>query len=209
MVRGEPKDMLRPDSFLIRFLTKVCDLMLLNIIFIFSFITVVFSGAALTALYTMTLKMVQGKEYAPIKDFLRTLQGNFISSVPATILLFVHIMLIAVFCNVFYAETPLISLPAFIILSISIIFLTALLSYLFPLLAQFENTFLRHFRNTALLTLMNLPVTFLLVIVNLLPLLCVLLFPSAIGYFAAFEELIGIAAGAYLNSFYLNRIFNH
>jgi len=200
--------MFRPDSWLIRFLTKVCDLMLLNIIFIFSFITVVFSGAAVTALYTVTLKMIHGKEYVPIKDFLRALRGNFISSVPATILLFVNVMLIAVFCNVLYAEALVISFPVFSILSISIIFLTALLSYLFPLLAQFENTFLRHFRNAALLALMNLPVTFLLVAVNLLLLLCIVFFPGAIGYFAAFEELIGVAAGAYLNSFYLNRIFN-
>ncbi len=200
--------MFRPDSWLIRFLTKVCDLMLLNLIFILTFITVILSGVAVTALYTVTLKMIRGKEYASIKDFLGAIRGNFISSVPATILLFVNIMLIFIFCNVLYAGMLVISSSAFVVLSISIIFLTALLSYLFPLLAHFENTFLRHFRNAGLLALRNLPVTFLLVAVNLLPLWCVVFFPGALGYFAAFEQLIGIAAGAYLNSFYLNRIFS-
>lgn len=200
--------MFRPDSWLIRFLTKVCDLMLLNIIFIFFFITVVLSGVAVTALYTVTLKIIQGKEYSPIKDFFGAIRRDFILSVPATILLFVNIMLILIFCNFLYAGSLVISSSAFVILLISIIFLTALLSYLFPLLTRFENTFLRHFSNACLLALRNLPVTFLLVAVNLLPLWCVVIFPGALGYFAAFEQLIGIAAGAYLNSFYLNRIFS-
>ena len=201
--------MFRPDSRLIRFLTKVCDLMILNIIFIFSFVTIVFSGSAVIALYTVTLNMIQGKEYAPIKDFWRALKRNFTSSALATIFLFVDAMLVAIFCNVYYAGTLVIPLTLFAILSISIIFITALLSYLFPLLARFENKFLWHFRNAGLLALMNLPVTFLLVSVNLLPFLCVVFFPGTLLYFAIFEQLIGIAAGAYLNSFYLNRIFSH
>lgn len=201
--------MLHPDSWLIRFLTKVCDLILLNVLFMLSFLTVVLSGAAVTALYTVALRMIQGKEYAPVRDFLRALRGNFLSSVPAALLLFVQVMLIAVFCGLLYAEARAMSSLVFVLLSGSILFLTALLSYLFPLLAQFENTFPRHFRNAGFLALKNLPVTFLLVLVNLLPLWCVLFFPGALGYFAAFEELIGIAAGACLNSFYLNRIFNN
>jgi len=200
--------MLRPDSWLIRFLTKVCDLMLLNIIFIFSFITIILSGAAVTALYTVTLKMIQGKEYSTIRDFWTALKGNFVPSAPATVLLFVDVMLVAVFCTILYAEAPVISLPLFVLLSLFIILLTALLSYLFPLLAHFENTFSRHLANAVLLAVKNLPVTFLLVLVNLLPLLCVSFFPGALAYLAAFEQILGIAAGAFLNSFYLNRIFD-
>lgn len=200
--------MFQQNSWLIRFLTKICDLMLLNIIFIFTFITIVFSGAAVVALYTVTLKMIQGKEYSPIKDFLRAVRANFVTSVPVTVFFFIDIMLIAVFCSVLYTESLIISLSAFVLLSISIIFLTALLSYLFPLLACFENTFFRHFCNAGYLAVTNLPVTFFLVVLNLLPLLCVVFCPSVFAYFAAVEQLIGIAAGAFLNSFYLNRIFN-
>jgi len=201
--------MLRPDSWLIRFLTKVCDLMLLNIIFVFSCLTIVFSGSAVIALYTVTFKMIQGKEYFPIRDYLKAMKENFVLSVPATIFLFVDVMLIAVFCSVLYAEALVISLSVFVLLSISIIILTALLSYLFPLLAHFENTLPKHLINAGWLAFMNLPVTFLLVVVNLMPLLCVLFFPGLFRYLAAFTQLIGIAVGAYINSFYLNRIFNH
>lgn len=197
----------QPDSLPIRFLTKVCDLMILNFLFIFGCVTIVFSGAAVTALYTVTLKMIQGKAYAPLKDFLRGIWGNFVSSVPVVILLFADVMLIAFLNTVLYAETLLISPTLFIALVIAALVLTALLSWLFPLLAQFENTFPRHFSNAVKLALINQPITFLMVLVNLLPLLLIMLLPELLGHFAAFWVLVGFAAGAYLNSFYLNRVF--
>lgn len=198
---------IQPDSLPIRFLTKVCDLMILNILFILGCVTIAFSGAAVTALYFVTLKMIQGKAYAPLKDFLRIVRENFIPSVPAAILLFADVMLIAFLHTVLYAEALLISPTLFVALVIAALVLTALLSWLFPLLAQFENTFPRHFGNAAKLALANLPVTFLVTLVNLLPLLLLLLLPELAGYFVAFWVLGGLAAGAYLNSFYLNRVF--
>lgn len=146
---------IQPDGLPIRFLTKVCDLMILNILFILGCVTIVFSGAAVITLYSVTLKMIQGKAYAPLKDFLRVTWENFIPSVPVTILLFADMMLIAFLHTVLYAETLLISPTLFIALAIAALVLTALLSWLFPLLAQFENTFPRHFGNAARLALAN------------------------------------------------------
>lgn len=83
--------MFQPDSFLIRFLTKTCDLLFLNIMFVLSCVTIVFSGAAVTSLYAVTLKMIRGQDYAPVKDFLRALSENFLPSFPAAILLLVDV----------------------------------------------------------------------------------------------------------------------
>ena len=199
--------MFHPDSMLIRFLTKICDLLFLNIMFALSCATVVFSGAAATSLYAVTLKMIRGQDYAPIKDFLRALRENFLPSFPATILLFVDVTILAVLRTALYAETLLMPPTLFVLLAIIAIFLTALLSWLFPLLARFENTFSRHLSNAVRLSLVNLPVTFLLTTVNLLPLLLCLLIPTSLGVVFAFWLLFGFAAGAWVNSFYLNRIF--
>ena len=199
--------MFQPDSFLIRFLTKICDLLFLNIMFVLSCATIVFSGAAATSLYTITLKMIRGQDYAPIKEFLRALRENFLPSFPAAILLFVDVALLAVLRTALYAETLLMPPTLFVLLAILAVFLTALLSYLFPLLARFENTFSRHLNNAVRLALVNLPVTFLLTTVNLLPLLLCLLIPTSLGVVFAFWLLFGFAAGAWVNSFYLNRIF--
>ena len=199
--------MFQPDSLLIRFLTKTCDLLFLNIMFVLSCVTIVFSGAAVASLYAVTLKMIRGQDYAPIKGFLRALRENFLPSFSTTILLFVDVTLLAILRAALYAETLLMPPTLFVLLAIITILLTALLSWLFPLLARFENTFSRHLNNAVRLSLVNLPVTFLLTAVNLLPLLLCLLIPPSLGVVFAFWLLFGFAAGAWVNSFYLNRIF--
>ena len=199
--------MFQPDSFLIRFLTKVCDLLFLNIMFVLSCATVVFAGAAVTSLYAMMLKMMRGRDCAPLKDFLRALRENFLPSFPATILLFVDVTLLALLHTALYAETLLMPPALFILLTVIAVFLTALLSWLFPLLARFENTFPNHLSNAARLAVANLPVTFFLTAVNLLPLLLCVLIPASLGVVFAFWMLFGFAAGAWANAFYLNRIF--
>lgn len=199
--------MFHPDSWLIRFLTKVCDLLFLNIALVLSCCTVVFSGAGVTALYSITLKMMRGQDCDPVKGFLRALWGNFLPSSFATILLLGDVTLLAILRSVLYAETLLMPPVVFVLLAILAVLLTALLSYLFPLLARYENTFLNHLSNAARLALANLPVTVLITTVNLLPFLLSVLAPALLGVVFAFWLLLGCAAGAWINSFYLNRIF--
>lgn len=201
--------MFHPDHRLIRFLTKVCDLLFLNIALVLSCCTIVLSGAAVTALYSITLKMMRGQDYDPIRGFLRALRENFLSSSPATVLLFVNAALLALLRSALYAETLLFSPALFLFLALAAVLLTALLSYLFPLLARFENTFSHHLGNAVRLSLANLPVSFLITTVNLLPLLISFLVPSLLGVTFAFWLLFGFAAGAWVNSFYLNRIFEY
>ena len=199
--------MFHPDSFLIRFLTKVCDLSFLNIVFVLSCATIVCSGAAVTSLYAVTLRMIRGQDYAPMRGFFRGLRENFLPSFPVTLLLFGDVILLAVLRSTLYAETLLMPPTLFVLLAIITVFLTALLSWLFPLLARFENTFSRHLGNAVRLALANLPVTFLITVVNFLPVLLCLLLPVSMGVVFAFWLLFGFGAGAWVNSFYLNRIF--
>ena len=50
------------DSPIMRFLSKVCDLMILNVMCIICCLPIVTAGASITALYTITMKMVRGEE---------------------------------------------------------------------------------------------------------------------------------------------------
>ena len=52
----------RMDSPLMRFLTKIADLMVLNILFCVTSIPLITIGASWTALYSVTLKMVRDEE---------------------------------------------------------------------------------------------------------------------------------------------------
>lgn len=199
--------MFRPDSLLIRFLTDICNLIILNILFVLTCATIVFSGTAVSALYTMTFRMRLKKEDSMVKGYFHALHENFVPSVPATVCLFAEVTLLAVLRKALFAETLLFSPNIFVFLSIAAVFLAAVLSYAFPLLARYENTFLQHIGNAGRLAVVNLPVTFLLTAVNLLPVLLSLFFPRLLGVVTALWLLIGFAAGAYGNTFYLIRAF--
>lgn len=200
-------NLFQPNSWPIRFLTRVCDLIILNVLALIFCATIVCSGAAITALYSVTLRMMRKEEGFIVKGFFRAFRSSFIPSVPATILLFVDVLLFAVLHHALYAEVLVFSPNIFVLLSIVAAFLTVLLSYLFPLLARYDNTFLRQMGNAGRLALANLPVSCLLLAVNLLPLLVNIFVPALWGCMIGFMGLIGVAAGAYVNSFYLNRIF--
>ena len=60
--------MFQTDSWLIRFLTRVCDLMILNILLILACVTVVLSGDGVVSLYAVTLRMHRGTEDSPGKE---------------------------------------------------------------------------------------------------------------------------------------------
>jgi len=196
-----------PDSGVIRFLTRICDLIFLNVVFALTSCTVVCLGAAVTSLYMTALELHQEGDCAPVRSFLRNLRRSFTASTPAALLLFADITLLAVLCRALCAETLLFSPELFVLLCMGAVALTAVLSYLFPLLACFENTFSRHIGNAALLALANLPVTFFVTAVNLSPVLVIVFLPRFMGVFLAAWLVIGGAAAAWVNLFYLRRIF--
>ena len=189
-----------------RFLSRVFDLLMLNLLLDFLCLTIVLIGSVITSLYSLSFKMMYQEEDEVLKPFFRGIRDNIVPSFPATLLLFVDVLLIAVCHEALFAEVLLFSPILLIGLVIVALLLTALLSYLFPLIARFENTFPRHLGNAVRLALANLPVTCLVTLVNLLPYLSLVLFPQN-GYLIGFWVLIGIAGGVYVNSYYLRGVF--
>ena len=189
-----------------RFLSRVFDLLMLNLLLDFLCLTIVLIGSVITSLYSLSFKMMYQEEDEVLKPFFRGIRDNIVPSFPATLLLFVDVLLIAVCHEALFAEVLLFSPILLIGLVIVALLLTALLSYLFPLIARFENTFPRHLGNAVRLALANLPVTCLVTLINLLPYLSLVLFPQN-GYLIGFWVLIGIAGGVYVNSYYLRGVF--
>ena len=197
-----------PENPVIIFLGRVCDLMLLSVLFTLSCSTIVLAGAAVTALYSMTLKMERGEEGETAKGFFRALFGSFLQSVPGSVLLFLDTALLMLMRSSPSGDISAFLSYAFALLSIAAILLTAWLGWLFPLQARFENSFRRHSKNAAILALSNLPVTCLLTLINLLPFISLLIFPGSLGELIAFWVIFGFGGVAYVNSFYLRRTFD-
>lgn len=197
-----------PDNPVIQLLSRVCDLILLSILFSLSCVLVVPAGAAITALYIMTMKMVRNEEGTIVKGYLAALRSSFFYTIPGGAFLLLDAALFFLIVYALFAGILLFSPYLFILLCIAALLLTAWLSWLFPLMARFENRLSRHYRNAAVLSVTQLPITFFMTLVNLLPLLTLLLLPDRTAELIAFWVLIGSGSGAFANSFYLRRVFD-
>ena len=65
------------DSPVMRFLSRLCDLIILNLLCIVCCIPIITAGASITALFSVTLKMVKGEESYIAKGFFKGFKDNF------------------------------------------------------------------------------------------------------------------------------------
>ena len=195
------------DSPVMRFLGRVGDILLLNIVFVVTSIPVITIGTALSALYTVAMKLVRGEDPAIIKEYLKAYKRNF---KPATIcwlfmavigvLLFVDFRLVAVFSGTAYTVMRLL-----LAMILGIWLLTFL--YLFPYIARFDNTIFNSMKNALFLSVAHIPSTLMMLGVAI-GLLIITLFTSktfVIG--TILWTFFGFAILSYVQSFLLCRIF--
>lgn len=193
------------DSPFMVFMTKVANLMILNILTLALCIPVVTGGAAVTAMYYVTLKMVKGEESYIVKGYFKSFRQNFKQStimwlilLAVSALLGLDMFLLSAVIQVSYAKILLIIV---FIISVFAVF-TSL--YMFPLLARFDNTIKNTVKNAFLMSLMNLPRTILILLIHLLPFLLVLLSLSMMPL----VFVLGFSSVAYFSSMLFGRIFS-
>lgn len=159
-----------------RFLNTVVNLVTLNILCILCCLPVVTAGASLTALYYSVSAMSRGEEQM-VKTFFKGFRMNFkqssilwIGALLIGFLLYWGVYIVSFWEEMRFASLMFLALPCFLYLMI--------LSYAFPLLAEFETTLPRLLSNCVLLGVGHLPRSILILLVNLLPVLIFYFMPS-------------------------------
>lgn len=195
------------DSPVMRFLSRLCDVMILNIMCIICCLPIITAGASITALYTITMKMVRGEESYIFKGFLKAFKENFKKS---TI-----IWLIMAFAGIFifldYRAASI--LPsgmsnAFrILIGALIVFYLMILTYVFPYTARFENNLKNIFKNALLISILNLPWTIVVVALPVVLVFITFLSTKTIIYGSMLWFLMGFAGVAYLSSMVFRKVF--
>ena len=84
------------DSPVMRFLSRMADLMILNLLMTVCCLPVFTIGAANTAMHYVMLKMVRGEEGYIVKDFFKSFKMNFKQ---ATVIWLIMILFILVFAG--------------------------------------------------------------------------------------------------------------
>lgn len=200
-------NMFQVDNPFNNFMTKVFDVVLLNALFLLCSIPIVTMGASATALYYVMLKLVRDEEGGILKEFFRAWKENLKQSVPM-------FLIFAVFAGILMADLHILkgsdSSAAMIMYGGCVALLLALgavAGYAFPLLVRFENTVKGTIVNAGKIAVTHLPQTFLILLINLVPVLWVLISPETFAPVFVIWLVIGSGLAAYLNSIFLVNIF--
>lgn len=196
-----------PNNPVQRILGRFFDLICLNAVFILTSLPVFTIGAALTALYSQTLKIVRKEDTYLIKGYFREFRRNFSRS---TLLWLPGLSLFIFFSVDLYIIYKVID-PVFRILQypiwLMVFAVAAVLLYAFPLTARYCETYGQTIRNAVQLALGNLFLSIFFVIVLFLPVdLAVHNGVAAVFLFSIFL-FAGASSVACLFSFFLNRVF--
>ena len=186
------------------FMSKVADLVVLNILVVLFSLPVITAGAAWTALYFVAIRMVRKEERYVFKDFLRSFKANFKQ---ATVIWLLVLAATAVFVGdvLIYKEIPdqipkvlmiVIMILAYLVLGVAL--------YAFPLLSRFYNTVGGTLKNAFLVSVVNVPYTVWFAFLAVLP--------FAVSYFVVelfpFLVLFGFSVPAYIASRSWVKIFD-
>ncbi|MCL2052194.1 MAG: DUF624 domain-containing protein [Lachnospiraceae bacterium] len=163
------------DSPLMAALSRMADLMILNIIVLFMCIPVITIGPTITAMHCVLLKMVRKEEGYIIAPFFKSFKQNFKqTSISGLIIIFIVIVFIVDLQIINGLELSFTNWLRVALLACGIIGVMTLM-YVFPLFARFNNTIRGTFKNALFMSILNLPRTILMILACLLPVVLVAL----------------------------------
>lgn len=196
------------DSPVMQFLSRMADLMILNILFIVCSLPVITIGASLAAMHRVTQNMVFEQGEGVAKAFFRAFRQNFRQ---ATIVWLAALVLAAsLICDFFLIMANLGGSTANVmygVLVILAVLVFGVFSYIMPLIARYENTLRQQLTNALVLTLIKLPKTLLLIVLNLLPVILFLAVPPIFAQSLILWVLLGFALMSFLGSCLLKKVF--
>lgn len=200
----------RMDSPLMRFLTKIADLMVLNILFCVTSIPLITIGASWTALYSVTLKMVRDEEGSVSRSYFRSFRQNFRQATLLWLGVLVVLALLALDIRVLNGMAGG-TAPGLLRVGVEILALLGImvLQYLFPSLARFEASLADTLKNACMMALAHLPKTALMTAAAVGAVWITLINNTTIAVGLMVWPLIGSSLMAFGNSGILRKIFDN
>lgn len=200
----------RMDSPLMRFLTKIADLMVLNILFCVTSIPLITIGASWTALYSVTLKMVRDEEGSVSRSYFRSFRQNFRQATLLWLGVLVVLALLVLDIRVLNGMSEG-TAPGLFRVGVEILALLGImvLQYPFPSLARFEASLADTLKNACMMALAHLPKTALMTAAAVGAVWITLINNTTIAVGLMVWPLIGFALMAFGNSGILRKIFDN
>lgn len=195
------------DNVITRALSKICDMICLNVLWVICSIPIVTIGASTTALYTVMLKMVRNEEGYIFRGFFKAFKENFKQST----IIWLIVAALGVVWWIDYRVSGLMGQGVSDVFRIIFLLLGFLLLsviiYVFPLTARYENSISATFKNAIILTVAKLPYTFIMVAVLVIAVLASLWNTMMLMMALPLWFIFGVSLIAWVNSYLLRRVF--
>lgn len=195
---------LKIDSSFMKYLGRFADIMILGFWAIICCLPIFTIGTSISATYYVTLKMVRDEECYVTKDFLKGFKLNFKNST----IVWLCLMLIGI---IFYFNYQVMNglemrfeTISRAILIVIAVYLFMISGYIFPLIARFENTLKQTIKNAIIMSLLCLPKSIVILIINISPFVVFYYFPKAFPFILLFS----ISGVCYINSMMIRTIFD-
>ena len=191
------------DSPLMNVLNKMADLMWLNILTLICCIPVITSGAALTSMHYVALKIVRNEESYITRSFFKSFKTNFRQ---ATLIWLLLMLVAAILGGDYYIITKsgmqFSQVLVVLIMAAGVLVICTSL-YVFPVLAKFDNTIMGTIRNAFIMSILQLPKTVVMFVMAFFPLIIYLVSLRLIPIIFLF----GFSLPAYASAMLYNKFF--
>lgn len=96
------KEFFGPDGLFLKILNKTGDLIILNIVFLVTCIPIVTIGSALSAMYSVTLKMCKDEESYIVRGYFKAFKANLKQTIIVYVIMF--LVGIVIYLDFFYIQ---------------------------------------------------------------------------------------------------------
>ena len=191
-----------PDSRIMIFLSRVADLVILNILWLVCCVPVV-------AMYHVIRHWQKDSVSSIMRDFFQSFKEDFKQATPVYLILLIPTVAVVMNAMLIFNPDNSAAVPSYLLVIwfISALILLFISSFVYPVMAFFADSIFKTLRNAMVLALANLPRTILISILNLLPVILLFVNLSFFLQSSIFWLLIGGALVAYLNMSILKPVF--
>lgn len=184
---------------------RIGTLILLNVLWLLCSVPVFTLGASTTALYTVLLRILAGEESHVTRQFFKAFGENFQRATGIWMILLAAMGLF--FFDLYYAGcTGSFWWRLLAVFGLQIVAME--LTFVFPLLARYENNWRAHMRNAAVLAVTHLPKMLLIWLIWAVPVAGCIWISEVFYALLGVWLLIGFAGLSYVTALFIKPIFD-
>ena len=198
------------DNKFFTFMSRVADLIILNLLCIVCCIPVVTIGPSIAAMFYVTLKMVRNEESYIVRGFFKSFKQNLKQGIVINLIMLAAALLLYFDISICRSTPGTIGKVLMVLFMMILVVYLMIFLYIYPVLAKFYNTIKNTLINAFLMSVRHLPYTILMVLISAAPVALLYFIQNGRTQLNILMVLIliGFSGVAYLNSFFFVKIFD-